>query len=215
MADQIATQGLDTLASAVERVTFRATTEGMSTLGRHLTPTSFPPRPSSLSSSSTTTPSPLAAGSEIERTYLRATLSPSTYAALPTSLPIELFLIRELANPHSRAKKQARWQDRMAYEDGLKTTMMRTEMADLQGRKRASARREAVFRWAARVEGERKERAREAWVNRGGLEDLARVRRQQEKREKRKDRKMREIQVGLGERNQVVPKSVPATAAAA
>lgn len=154
-----------------------------------LEPTSFPP-----------------SNNDIERGYLRASLNPTLWEQLPTDLPIEVFLVREIANPHSRAKKQERWQARLAAEDVLRTEMVREEMKDLKGRKRAVARREAIFRWKARVEGERKERAHIAWVKRGGPEDQARNESQREKRAARQQRKLRELVLPSGSKNQVLPR---------
>lgn len=155
-----------------------------------LVPTSFPP-PSH----------------NIEKSYLRSTLSPSSWSALPHSIPMEVFLVRELANPHSRAKKQARWQDRQIAEEDLKTRMIREAEVEAaaDGKKRAVARREAVFRWKARVEAMEEDRKHEAWVKRGGEENEARNARQREKRAKRKERNLRELVLKDGVRNQVIP----------
>ena len=102
-------------------------------------PTSFPPNPH-----------------HVEQAYLRASLDPSLWAKLPSDFPMEVFLIRELANPHSRSKKQSRWQARLAAENQLRMQMLREEVKDLRGRKRSVARREAIFRWKSRLETWRK-----------------------------------------------------------
>lgn len=188
---ETASPQLDTLAEDVEVATWEPTSKGMAELGA-LEPTSFPPSSNS-----------------IERSYLRASLDPTLWAQLPSDLPVELFLVRELANPHSRAKKQARWQARLQAEDESRTEMIHEEMKDLRGRKRAVARREAIFRWKARVEGEKKERAVEAWVKRGGPENEARNEKQSEKRAARKERKLRELVLPSGIKNQVLPRASP------
>jgi len=179
---------LDTLAEDVEASTWEPATKGMVELGA-LEATSFPP-----------------SSNDVERAYLRASLDPALWAQLPSDLPVEVFLIRELANPHSRAKKQARWQERLAAEDALRTEIIHEEMKDLSGRKRAVARREAIFRWKARVEGEKKQRTQAAWVKRGGPEDQARNEKQSEKRAARKERKLRELVLPSGVQNQVIPR---------
>ena len=174
----------------------------MSTLGS-LTTSAFPPRLSPL-----------------EQSYLNATTSstPSTFQSLPTDLPMELFLISELANPHSRMKKQRRWQERIEYKDDLRTAMLRDALkasqASANPRKRAVVRRETIFRWKARVEKEEEERKRAAWVKRGGLEDVARNEKRKAKKASRKDRQLRDVVLVGGQKNQFIPPASPSVNAA-
>lgn len=175
------------MVDAVETKSWLPYTQGIAEFGA-LEPISYPPD-----------------SHHVERDYLRASLDPTLWANLPANLPMEVFLIRELANPHSRAKKQARWQARLAAEGQLRIQMTREEVKDLRGRKRAVARREAIFRWKARIEGEKKQRARAAWIKRGGLEDQARNERRKVKRAATKERKLREVVLPSKARNQLAP----------
>jgi len=54
----------------------------------------------------------------IEDNYLRASFEPTLWAKLHAGLPMEVFITRELANPNSRSKRQARWQARRAAGGG-------------------------------------------------------------------------------------------------
>jgi hypothetical protein len=87
----------------------------------------------------------------VEHNYLRASLDPTLWAKLPDDPPMEVFLIRELANPHSRSKQQARWQTQLADGKDLRMQVLRAEFKDLHGKKRSVARREAIFRWNAHL----------------------------------------------------------------
>jgi hypothetical protein len=166
----------------------------MSELG-HLSPTDFPPPKSSL-----------------ERTYLDAITDPAAWKALPDDIPAELFAVSEIANPHSRMKKQRRWQARLELEEALRTRMVREEMQELRGRKRAVARREAIFRWKGRVGEEKSERVQAAWLKRGGLEQQEKNTAQLERKAKRKERRLREVVLPVGERNQFIPQTTESPA---
>lgn len=140
----------------------------------------------------------------IEDNYLRASLNGALWAKLPGDPPMEVFLIRELANPHSRSKKQARWHARLAGEKDLCVQSLR---AEFKGKQRSLAHREAIFRWNARLDGEKTQRSHDAWTRRGGLERQVRNKRQRIKRAASKDRKLREIALPLKARNQFVLRS--------
>ena len=46
-----------------------------------------------------------------EHEYITSLTKPEK-VLIPASAPVEVHLVKELSNPHSRAKKQARWQAR-------------------------------------------------------------------------------------------------------
>ncbi|KAG9046359.1 hypothetical protein FS837_004583 [Tulasnella sp. UAMH 9824] len=134
-----------------------------------------------------------------------------------TSAPIEHFLAAELSNPHSRTKKQKRWQERLAAQAALKEEFIKREMqrarrtgpgTELGGRRITprDARRIGTWKWQnALVKMKAEERQRRS-VARGGEE--ARKRRQE--RSARKLRRQAERLQSLvlsKEKNQVVPKS--------
>jgi hypothetical protein len=129
---------------------------------------------------------------DFEHVYIRSLLNPDRYTDDP-SLPVERYLFEELSNPHSRAKKQKRWQERARARLELRDQMIRDEMANLRGRKRAVARREAIFRWNARVEAEEKERKFQRYVKRGGLENEKKKLKQRHERSARKARRLRNV----------------------
>jgi hypothetical protein len=119
---------------------------------------------------------------------------------------MEYYLLKELSNPHSRAKKQARWKARLQERESLKEEFVKTELAQLDGRTRAEARREAVWKWKQEVEKRDKDRKRERWVLRGGEKDLERKAERKERKKRRLDVKLREL-VLTDAKNQVLPAS--------
>ena len=141
---------------------------------------------------------------DIEETYIRALLS-NDLSKLDPSLPMETYLYEELSNPHSRAKKQKRWQARRHAQEEERTRMIREEMANLHGRQRAVARREAIFRWRAKMKREDKERGHQRWVQRGGLQRATRRSHQKTKKQERRLRRLRSLVLQVGTKNQVVP----------
>src|SRR6266436_10404476 len=141
---------------------------------------------------------------DVEKTYIGALMS-DDLSKLDPSLPIETCLHEELSNPHSRAKKQKRWQSRRQTQEEERTRMIREEMANLHGRKRAVARREAIFRWKAKTEREDKDRRHQRWVRRGGLEMAAKRSHRKAKKRERRLRRLRNLVLEVGTKNQVVP----------
>ena len=137
----------------------------------------------------------------VERDYLHASLDPNLWAKLPADLPVEVFLIRELANPYSRAKIQSRWQARLAANRDLCRQMLRDEVKDLRGRKRSVARCEAIFRWKVHLEG-RKKVTNGVWA---GCLGQARDERQRTKQAVSKERRLEEVVLPFRARNQIIP----------
>ncbi|KAG8920657.1 hypothetical protein FRC02_000787, partial [Tulasnella sp. 418] len=134
------------------------------------------------------------------------------------SSPMERYLEFELSNPHSRAKKQARWQEKMEAIRNLKETFVHSEIerarmtgpgSELGGRRVTAAEAATIGEWKWKHEVarlEKKEKYRR-WVNRGGLEGERRVK-------LRAARKVKKIQERLSkltftsEKNQVLPSSL-------
>ncbi|KAF8307300.1 hypothetical protein DL93DRAFT_2088125 [Clavulina sp. PMI_390] len=119
-----------------------------------------------------------------------------------------VFLVRELANPNSRMKKQSRWRANLEREDRLQQQMLSSAMnlPENQGRRKAVVRREIIFRWQARLEKEKSEKARLAWVKRGGEDEMERKIVRKARKEERKERQLRELTLEKGIQGQIVPK---------
>lgn len=136
-----------------------------------------------------------------EQEYIRSLYKRSAFDA---SAPVEVYLARELSNPHSRAKKQERWQAYQLYKKSLLKHMIKVEYKNLMGRTRRDARAEAAFKWKQRLEEERKAEIKRRWVKRGGEAKLQGRRARKAKKLERVQRRLRELVLAPAP-NQVVP----------
>lgn len=138
-----------------------------------------------------------------EQTYIDYLSSPTSSSFNPAD-PVEVNLVREVSNPHSRAKKQRRWQERQHREKALLEEYTKAELKDLQGRTRREARAEAAFKWKQRIEADRKAEIKLRWQLRGQEAKLLRKRARAVKKEARRSQKLADLVLGQGS-NQVVP----------
>ena len=85
-----------------------------------------------------------------ESNYITSLFNPSPDKFDP-SAPLEIHLVKELVNPFSRAKKQARWQAYQRYKDNLRMEIVGAELAarknDGSGRSVKEATAEGLFKW--------------------------------------------------------------------
>lgn len=140
---------------------------------------------------------------DAENDYIQSVLDPEkrTYDA---GAPMELHLQKELSNPHSRAKRQARWQAALARRREVLAQYVRNELKDLKGRTRREARAEAVWKWRERLAAERREEKKGRWIHRGGEVALVRRRARQARKEGKRDERLRNF-VLQETPNQVIP----------
>jgi hypothetical protein len=123
-------------------------------------------------------------------------------------LKMEVRVYKELSNPHSRAKRQKRWQEKQAEDKELLQKFITAEetKARFSGSKK-EARALAVFKWRQKLHQDRRTEVRRRWIKRG---DEARM----ERKEKRKENKARRRSQALAQLvleeapNQVIPASV-------
>ena len=145
---------------------------------------------------------------DVEDAYVKSLIYPPSVA--PTyATPVEVFVTRELSNPYSRAKKQARWQARMAYKRELLGTMVKAELADLRGRTRREARAEAAWKWKQTLDAEDKAEARRRAELRGDVARTEARRARKGRREKKKESLLERL-VLQDAPNQVIPTPVTA-----
>jgi hypothetical protein len=144
--------------------------------------------PSETSASAAAEP---AAKSE-ENDYIQSVLDPQN-CAYDATRPIELHLQKELSNPHSRAKKQARWQAALATQRELLAQYVQRELKDLKGRTRREARAEAVWKWRERLAADKREEKKRRWIHRGGEAALLRRRARQARKERKRDERLRNL----------------------
>ncbi|KAI0829408.1 hypothetical protein BC628DRAFT_1314938 [Trametes gibbosa] len=138
-----------------------------------------------------------------EHEYITS-LTKSSKVVVPASAPIELHLVKELSNPHSRAKKQARWQAFEARQKALLETHIRAEYANLGERTRSAARAEATWKWKNQLEEERKAEMKRRWRNRGGEAREARTSQRKARKAAKREQKLRML-VLADAPNQVMP----------
>jgi len=143
-----------------------------------------------------------------EGEYIESVLDPQNRAYDETA-PMELHLKKELSNPHSRAKKQARWQAAFVRQRELLAQYVREELKDLKGRTRREARAEAVWKWRERLAADRREEKKMRWIHRGGEAAQLRRKARRARKERKLDERLRNL-VLKGAPNQVIPVDGPA-----
>lgn len=119
---------------------------------------------------------------------------------------MEVHLHKELSNPHSRAKKILRWQERQEYQRKLLAQMVANELKNLEGRTRKDATAEATFKFKQRMEEERKAEMVRRWRNRGDEARLKRRRERKARKAERESRKLSDLVLRAGP-NQVIPET--------
>lgn len=140
---------------------------------------------------------------DVENDYIQSVLDPEkrTYDA---AIPVELHLHKELSNPHSRAKKQARWQAALARRHELLAQYVRNELKDLKGRTRREARAEAAWKCRERLAADLREEKKRRWVHRGGETAALWKKERRARKERKRDERLRSL-VLKEEPNQIVP----------
>ncbi|KAI0034096.1 hypothetical protein K488DRAFT_46183 [Vararia minispora EC-137] len=138
--------------------------------------------------------------------YVRSLYNPQYEHGVVVADPMEVHLTRELSNPYSRAKRQARWKARLEYRKLLLSQIMTQELKNLDGRSRRDARAEATFKWKQQLAREDAVERLKRKVKRGdqAKEDRKRARRM--RKEKRRIDILRKLvlQEGAGT-NQIIP----------
>ncbi|KAG5654677.1 hypothetical protein H0H81_009926 [Sphagnurus paluster] len=143
--------------------------------------------------------------SEIE--FLRTLYNPHLPNPFGASPPVETYLFRELANPHSRAKKHARWLTWQMEKQQRLQKFFQEELSNLQGRSIREAKAEAAFKWRQQIEEEKEAQRKQRWKKMTDETTLAR----QSKRRERKEAKQRQRLTALvlkDQPNQVIPKDL-------
>ena len=121
------------------------------------------------------------------------------------SFPVEHFLLRELTNPLSRARRQERWQAQMEMLEKSKREYVQRELAELHGRKRQDATKDGVFRWKLAVKKYKARTRWQRWVKRGGQARLNMRLKRRHRLSTRKVRRLKAFTLKTG-KNQVIPR---------
>jgi hypothetical protein len=145
-------------------------------------------------------------GRPLEHDYIRSLFNPQ---AVPydCSRPMELAVHRELCNPHSRAKKQARWQARDVQNKKLLDEYVQAELRALNGRTRREARIEAAFKWRMFLAEQARENKVKKNKSRYREARLERKRKRKARKMEKQVQRLKELALPEG-RNQFVPEGV-------
>ena len=140
-----------------------------------------------------------------ESVYVNSLFNPTP---IPLDGPIEVHLYRELSNPHSRAKKQARWQEQRRRTATQLQEYIKAEVNNLKGRTVAEARAEATWKWRRNTEDERKAERKRRRSNRLTEAKMIRKKARKERKEQKKRERLTEM-VLRDAPNQLIPSSSP------
>ncbi|KAJ6627476.1 hypothetical protein B0H10DRAFT_1994742 [Mycena sp. CBHHK59/15] len=142
-----------------------------------------------------------------EDEYIAGMSHPTQKPWFGDSPPVEMYLHKELSNPHSRTKKMKRWQSHMAYKKSLLMDYIKAEMRELNGRSPKEARAEATFKWREKLSAEEEAERRRRWLT---LAVAEKAKKKQERRARKEVKRRDQLtQLGLWEApNQVIPKDV-------
>ncbi|GJE84695.1 hypothetical protein PsYK624_007710 [Phanerochaete sordida] len=136
-----------------------------------------------------------------EQEYIRSLAKRS---AFDPAAPVEIYVHRELTNPHSRAKKQERWKIFQMQTKSLLQEMIQEEYKNLMGRTHRDARAEAIWKWRNKLAEDRKAEMKRRWVNRGAETRLMQRRARKAKKAERMRNKLRNLVLPI-QPNQILP----------
>ncbi|KZS97569.1 hypothetical protein SISNIDRAFT_449089 [Sistotremastrum niveocremeum HHB9708] len=88
------------------------------------------------------------------------------------ALPFEVLPTNELSNPHSRAKKQKRWQELLEQNKRDRAELITAHLRDSRFRSAKEARAEAEWKFRELMKHKEARRRKERWIQRGGRERL-------------------------------------------
>lgn len=151
--------------------------------------------------------SPFVPGAVPERVENEYLSSLSSLTAVDTSKhPIENFVVEELINVHSRARRQKRWQARLAAIKESKAEFIRAEVENLEGRRVQDAKQEGEMRWKLAVRRFLMRTRYSRWVRRGGKAKMEMRKERRAKKERRRRNALRNLQLTPAP-NQYIPPS--------
>ncbi|KAF9008806.1 hypothetical protein BDQ17DRAFT_1397967 [Cyathus striatus] len=123
---------------------------------------------------------------------------------IPKSAPVEVFLLNELSNPHSRAKKLKRWKQRQFQEKGLFKEIVEEELAQTNGRTEREARAEAAFRWRQHLGAKKQEMRKQRWKHKATAAKSEKKNARKERKEIKQRKRLAEL-VLKEQPNQYIP----------
>lgn len=119
---------------------------------------------------------------------------------------MESHLVKELSNPHGRAKKQARWQAAQRRKSELLKKFVARELLNQGDRTAREARVEGVFKWRQQMEEERKAEKKRRWFTAERLTGIARKAKRKHRKAEKQKTKLTHLVLKEAP-NQVIPRS--------
>lgn len=141
-----------------------------------------------------------------EEEYLNLLYNSHLSNSYGESLPFEIYLDRELANPHSRTKKLERFRIYQANTQVLLKKITAEELRNLDGRHVRQAKADAAFKWREQIKADKQKKKKARWMHSARAAELERKASKRTKKDERKRRLLTEM-VLKEEPNQFIPKS--------
>ncbi|KAJ7667658.1 hypothetical protein DFH06DRAFT_1085231 [Mycena polygramma] len=142
-----------------------------------------------------------------EEEYIAGMSHPTQKLWFGDSPPVEMYLDRELTNPHSRAKRMKRWQSHQMYKKSLLKDYITAEMRELNGRSTREARAEAAFKWRAKLSAEEEAERRRRWLTLAVAEKAKKKQARKTRREAKRRDQLTQLKLWDAP-NQVIPKDI-------
>lgn len=139
--------------------------------------------------------------------YVSALLNGQINGTFKHNAAPESYMFRELANPHSRAKKHERWLRWQIEKKKALATITARELQNLNGRSKKEAIAEAGWRWRQQMESEKEVQRKRRWKHKTAEAQMTR----QTMRRDRKENKQRQRLTAMvlkTEPNQYIPKDM-------
>lgn len=140
-----------------------------------------------------------------EKDYLTALYNPHRKPSFNESAPVEVFLHRELANPHATSKKLARWKSYQFYKKDLLDQFVTAELKSLNGRPEREAKAEAAWKWREKLKEEKEADRKKRWKHKAAVVEMERKSKRKERKEIKMRKRLTELVLAGTERNQVNP----------
>lgn len=138
-----------------------------------------------------------------EAAYVNSLFNPSPIP-FDESKPVEVHVVKELVNPHSRAKKQARWQQFQRHKDNLRKEFIANEIKNLNGRNTREATAEALYKWRQTLEDEKRAKKKQRWLTTERVKKIERKNKSRVKKLRRQGERLRDLVLQAAP-NQVLP----------
>lgn len=141
-----------------------------------------------------------------EQEFLAVLYNPHRKAKFDESAPAEVFLHRELSNPHGTAKKLSRWRAYQGYKKRLLNEFKNKEYENLNGRTLREAGAEAGFKLREQLKKEKEADKKRRWMHKAAEVGMVRKAERKVRKQQKLRKKLSEL-VLKDEPNQVIPKT--------